>query len=183
MITKKIDTMSNSLILKTIILATFIILLCGCTTSFFDYLTDLPTAKPVKKELVKWPEFPLEEYEALPKEGSGIVTGELFAVTRGGDVKYGAGVDVTLRPYTSYIENKPDYDSKIQELDHIDDRALEYDFKTKTDSYGKFEFTKVPPGKYQVYAFFFWLAGKEPQMIFFDKLIEVKNDETVKVQP
>ena len=71
--------------------------------------------------------------------------GELFGVTRGGDVKIGAGQSITLRPLTSYVRNTPKIDFQTQELEPIDKRISAYDRVINTDAQGKFEFDNVPP--------------------------------------
>src|SRR5262245_40298090 len=48
--------------------------------------------------------FPREEYAALEKSGSAVVSGQAFLKTRGGDVKTAAGEEVYLNPVTSYSE-------------------------------------------------------------------------------
>jgi hypothetical protein len=49
--------------------------------------------------------FPVEEYEKLPTQGTGIVRGQAFLRTVGGDVKVGAGSKVALNPVTSIACN------------------------------------------------------------------------------
>ncbi|EKD4648334.1 carboxypeptidase regulatory-like domain-containing protein, partial [Escherichia coli] len=134
-------------------------------------------------QVVKRPAFPVEEYQALPKEGTGKVKGELFGMTRGGDVKIGAGSKITLRPYTTYIKNTPQINYNTQILETIDGRAVEYDKTVLTDAQGKFEFENVPPGQYEVFGSFSWYAGNYPQVIILDEIITVKNGDVIQVQP
>lgn len=70
-------------------------------------------------------------------------------MTRGG-VKIGAGAEIIIRPYTSYLKNMPSYDYNTQNLEPFDNRMLAYDRKTRTDAQGKFEFDNLPPGKYSI---------------------------------
>ncbi|WP_312949250.1 hypothetical protein [Superficieibacter sp.] len=135
------------------------------------------------KQTVKRPSFPVDEYLALPKKGTGVVKGELFGVTRGGDVKIGAGAEIITRPYTSYLKNTPSYDYNTQALEPFDKRMLAYDRKTRTDAQGKFEFDNLPPGKYTIFGMFSWMAGSMPQFVMLSKTVDVNNDETVQVQP
>ncbi|CAD6150775.1 MULTISPECIES: carboxypeptidase-like regulatory domain-containing protein [Enterobacteriaceae] len=135
------------------------------------------------KQFVKRPAFPVEEYQALPKKGTGKVKGELFGVTRGGDVKIGAGSNIILRPYTSYIKNTPKIDYDTQTLEIIDGRVAEYDRTVLTDAQGKFEFENVPPGQYEVIGSFSWYAGNFPQIVLLNKIITVKNGDVIQVQP
>ncbi|WP_148721855.1 carboxypeptidase-like regulatory domain-containing protein [Klebsiella pneumoniae] len=163
---------------KIITVALCVMGLSGCVPPQGNYGTQHQV-----KQVVKRPAFPVEEYAALPKKGTGVVKDELFGVTRGGDVKIGAGQSITLRPLTSYVRNTPKIDFQTQELEPIDKRISAYDRVINTDAQGKFEFDNVPPGEYSVFGMFSWYAGYMPQLVFLNKDITVKNGETVQVQP
>lgn len=96
------------------------------------------------------PPFPVAEYEALPTEGTGVVTGQVFLRTVGGEVRYGAGSEVDLNPVTSYsrfwYEN--DYRAGGRRLAPYDPRLDAYIITTQADGSGNFRFENVPPGDY-----------------------------------
>lgn len=103
------------------------------------------------------PPINLAEYEALPKEGTGVVTGQVFLRTMVGEVRYGAGSEVSLNPVTSYstfwYENghKPN-----RRLAPPDTRQDAYIITTQADGHGNFRFENVPPGDYYLTSGVFW---------------------------
>jgi hypothetical protein len=46
--------------------------------------------------------FPSDEYAALATTGTGVVKGQVFMKTRGGDVKTAAGSEIHMDPVTTY---------------------------------------------------------------------------------
>ncbi|WP_448647115.1 hypothetical protein [Pseudomonas mohnii] len=94
--------------------------------------------------------FPEAEYKALPKEGTGIVKGQIFLKTVGGDVKYGAGIEVSLIPATSYSASAWEAYQTNSKLTPPDPRVKEYSIRTQSDGTGNFEFRDVPPGRYYI---------------------------------
>ena len=99
----------------------------------------------------------LDEYQALQTEGTGIVSGQGFLKTRGGDVKKAAGSEVILNPVTSYsnqwyevsyLQGKP--------LTALDPRINQYLITTIADGDGRFTFTNVPEGEYYVGTSVYW---------------------------
>lgn len=124
--------------------------------------------------------FPVAEYEALPKTGTGSVTGQAFLRTVGGDVKYGAGSDVYLQPVTAYT--KQWYEVNIlggRQLENPDPRATLGQLSTQADGNGNFTFNNVPPGNYFLSSAVRWSApsqyGLVPQGGVIVKIITVSD--------
>lgn len=105
-------------------------------------------------------DFPVAEYDALQgREGTGVVTGQVFLRTRGGEVRYGAGSEVVLNPVTSY--SRQWYEQAYlggQRLSDPDMRAADALIKTQADGSGNFRFDNVPPGDYYLTSSVFWEA-------------------------
>ncbi|MCP3926574.1 MAG: carboxypeptidase regulatory-like domain-containing protein [Desulfobacterales bacterium] len=142
----------------------------------------VPFIKPIQRV-----QFSPLEYEKLETEGTGIVRGQAFMKTRGGDVKLAAGNKIILNPVTScsnqwyqlsYLQNKP--------LTKPDPRYVNFSIETIADADGKFEFTSVPPGEYYLVAPVFWEAATGYQGAlrrqggYLAKKIKVKNNKEYK---
>jgi len=122
------------------------------------------------------PPFPVAEYEALPTEGTGVVSGQVFLRTRGGDVRYGAGSGVLLNPVTSY--SRFWYQRQYVEgrtLEDADPRQPMYQITTQADGNGNFRFENVPPGTYYLTSGVHWEAGHSVQGGVISKEITVEN--------
>lgn len=141
---------------------------------------------PMQRKPVERIPFPTLEYGQLAKEGTGVVRGEGFLKTRGGDVKTCAGQSVILTPATSYSE-------QFIRVQFVEGRRMEpaspflakYSYSTTADSQGKFEFQNVPPGEYFVYTLVLWEAPTGYRYVYMEPQggavwarILVKNDET-----
>lgn len=135
--------------------------------------------------------FDEREYNALPKTGTGVVKGQVFAKTKGGDVKKGAGNNVMLIPATSYGTQR--YREQIigGKFTSIpeDSRYAKYVLETITDGDGRFTFNNVPPGKYYAVSHITWQViitnryypVTETQGGKVHKEIEIKNGQTIEV--
>jgi hypothetical protein len=99
--------------------------------------------------------FVLAEYERYAKDrlGTASVTGQAFAVTRFGAIKYAAGKTIELAPVTGYsrewyqvgvVGEKP-----LVASAHPEER--DYIRTTVADAQGHFAFEQIPPGDYYVY--------------------------------
>jgi hypothetical protein len=106
--------------------------------------------------------FPAAEYAALPASGTGVVEGQLFLKTIGGDVKVGAGSEIGLNPITSYSEQWYDASyNKRAPLTSADERLERYVRLTQADGSGNFKFTGVPPGRYFVTGVVLWQSPSQ----------------------
>lgn len=96
--------------------------------------------------------FDAVEYAALPTTGTGVVRGQVFATTVGGDVKKGAGESVVMFPATKYGDQR--YYEQVIHGKYAavpeDSRYQLYVLKKTTDGDGRFEFRDVPPGKWYI---------------------------------
>ena len=107
---------------------------------------------------IERPPFPVAEYEALPREGTGVVTGQVFLRTMVGEVRYGAGSQVDLNPVTSYSTfwYHNDYSTGGRNLSPPDTRQDAYIITVQADGEGRFRFENVPPGDYYLTSSVFW---------------------------
>lgn len=104
------------------------------------------------------PKFPEAEYEALPVTGTGVLTGQAFLRTVGGDVKTAAGREVILQPATSYAARwwggSEEY--LVWPEAQLDPRLDRYLRKQTADASGRFSFKNIPAGDYFVSAPVTW---------------------------
>lgn len=166
---------TRSIFIKKIILAFFLSFITACVTV------------PVKQTLQR-PIFANDEYLALAASGNGIVEGQGFLKTIGGDVITSAGEEVRLNPITSY--SKFWYENaylKGHPLSNFDPRYEKYQFTTVADGDGKFKFIDIPPGNFYIVTQVMWQSATgyrgslENQGGLVVKVIEVKNDETTRI--
>ena len=117
---------------------------------------------PIQTRVKRIP-FPQDEYEQLAKDGTGIVTGQAFLKTVGGDVKYAAGNQVFLIPVTSY--SRQWYNvlcTQRQLIEGSDWRHDQYIKKQIADAEGRFTFVDIPAGSYYVSSLVLWAAPTPP---------------------
>ena len=140
-------------------------------------------------QLVQRIPFPIEEYQKLPKMGTGTATvrGQAFLKTRGGDVKYAAGNEIHLLPITSYsnqwyreaiLPNRP--------MAKYDPRYKQYITTIMGDGEGRFEFKNVPAGNYYLSTIVAWeyIAGRGysyPTGGNIVKKISVENGQELRI--
>ena len=136
--------------------------------------------------------FPQEEYDELPETGTGVVKGQAFLRTRGGNVITSAGSRVYLNPlttysiqwYLAYLEDLEDPFNNVV-LSDPDPRLMEYIRETIADASGSFRFENVPPGTYYLTTEVSWDAptgsGFRPQGGILVREIRVEDDRETEV--
>lgn len=124
-------------------------------------LTLTACAAPSTQYVTQMPQFPKSEYDALSLDGKNTLTGQVFLKTIGGDVKFGAGEEVTLTPKTSYSEIA--YNCYITQTlcSEIDTRARAYAKRTIADGEGKFSIHGIAKGHYFVLSEVTWAVASD----------------------
>ena len=125
------------------------------------------------KELKELKEsFDEADYVPFAKPGTGSISGQAFAKTQRGNVRYAAGDKITLIPTTVYgvtwmgmmrrdissvlsYGNNPDY---IKHLP-MDPRAATFTRTTTADAEGRFRFDELAPGDYVVFTTIRWMTS------------------------
>ena len=136
--------------------------------------------------------FDKKEYEPYSKNGSGKISGQLFAKTRGGDIKQGAGEYVYLFPATAYVKDiisqlrtkeqpaleqfgllkeqcDPMWVNSLRTpINAVFDSTFQSDVicklakQVQCDGSSGFEFTNLPAGEYYVEAAISWVITSGP---------------------
>jgi hypothetical protein len=129
--------------------------------------------------------FDEAEYAALPTSGTGIIRGQVFAKTVGGDIKKGAGENVVIFPATKYGTQR--YQEQVLggklAASTPDSRYNKNVFVKTSDGDGKFEFNEIPPGQYYIFSQVTWSIFEPNQFGPIERVqggrvareIEVKN--------
>lgn len=125
------------------------------------------------------------EYDRLATSGTGVVEGQAFLLTAGGDVKKGAGKPVSLVPVTSASTEIHQIEKvRNQVVTGWDDRMKKNTRVVQADADGRFRFTDVPPGDYYVYCWISWLwwnSGVESETGGWAyATVRVRDGETVR---
>jgi len=111
------------------------LILCGCAARV------IPVTVP----------FTDDEYARYSGAGPCSVQGQAFLKTRGGSVKYAAGEDVKLLPYTPYLAEILNINAVYgQQALATDQRYWSTKRNTVADAEGHFEFSKLPCGDYYI---------------------------------
>jgi len=117
---------------------------------------------------VKIPTRPsAEEYSSLPRTGTGSVSGEVTARTKGGTLKSVAGLSVHLDPVTPYSievykalrEHKGFDAEKETETFKFDPAMLAVRRSVRIDNQNKFKISKMPDGEYFVACYVRWMVS------------------------
>lgn len=129
--------------MRTIALVLLSVLLSACA------------ATPVKMTIP----FDEKAFAFSLQQGTGVIYGQAFLKTQGGDVKLGAGNQVELVPLTPYIRERLAKGTIAgQNIEPRDPRVKAYARTTVADAGGNFEFTDIPAGEYVLYCVIQWMA-------------------------
>ena len=130
--------------------------------------------------------FPEKEYTELKTNGNAKITGQVFAKTRGGDVKFGAGNTVMLNPVTSYSNQwyKEVYMLR-NNISEGDIRQQQYIRKTIANGHGNFTFNNIPVGDYYLVSVITWEVAYGSTMhqqggLIVEK-VSVKENDVIEV--
>lgn len=164
--------------MRNAVLAVFLlVLLAGCQVA--------PKPQEVVSRKVPFPE---EYYAQLEKEGTSTITGQVFMTTRGGDVKYGAGRQVSLTPVNPYTTEAAQAMMGGRVIEDADPRASEFTRNKIADGQGRFEFNNLPAGRYYVASSVYWQVysgnryiGMQDQGGVIVRIAEVGEGETEEI--
>lgn len=121
----------------------FVTLLSGCAT---------PSAQVTQAV----PSFDEATCISYIGEGYNTISGQAFATTRGGNVKFAAGKSVYLMPATEYFVGMAGRDFK-----GLDNRAKKYIQETTADGSGNYSFSRLRDGAYLAVTYLYWSIGNE----------------------
>ncbi|MGM0984106.1 MAG: hypothetical protein ACQEXG_11875 [Pseudomonadota bacterium] len=115
---------------------------------------EIPEAEPpsTTKRVTRQVAFSADEYGALEKSGSGVISGRLLL---GGRPVANAGVAVA--PVTTYSAEAAEQALAGNAVERADPRAREYTHTTRTDGNGYFRITGLPAGEFYVSG-----SGRDP---------------------
>lgn len=137
--------------------------------------------------VVQRPDFDPAEYAGLDERtGTGIVSGQVFLRTRGGEVRYGAGSEVILNPVTSYSRFWYEVGHvQRKQISPPDPRLDRYLITTQADGNGNFRFENVPAGDYYLTSSVFWevpvgIYTSQPQGGFISEPVTVVDGSEIR---
>lgn len=116
------------------------------------------------------------EIAELPQTGTGVVTGQVFLRTVGGDVKYGAGSRVYLYPATTYTDQFYRAHMGKTPTAVFDMRAKQAGQAMQADGTGSFRFESVPPGAYYLESEVEWFSPSRHGLSRQGGIIMVKTE-------
>lgn len=101
-----------------------------------------------------------EEYQRFRSDGSGVIEGQAFLVTIGGDVKVGAGREVWLNPVTTYSTEW--YERGVIAYETLEPAPAEVPppRTTVADGEGRFRFERLPAGDYYLACRIDWAVSQ-----------------------
>lgn len=110
----------------------------------------------------RWGQINPAEYVAVAQTGGGSVVGQAFLKQRNGQVRYGAGNEVTLDPATSYSTKWWNECARLfkckSNAPGPDSVFLRARRTTTSDGEGRFRFEALPAGEYYVRTYVLWEA-------------------------
>lgn len=142
-----------------------------------------PNNQPVPERNVEpVAEFDEAAMRAAFTQGHAIIRGQAFAKTRGGDVKYGAGNNILVVPFTGYVD---ECQRLLQSGFHSEcaNKISPFARTISADGEGRFEISSLKPGKYQLATDISWEVptgyGLERTGGSFVKVVEVVSDADI----
>ncbi|MGD1090116.1 MAG: hypothetical protein ABR955_15535, partial [Verrucomicrobiota bacterium] len=106
--------------------------------------------------------FDESAFQPFVGKGTSTITGQAFQKTIGGDVKYGAGDEVSLIPATPYTTEMIQAWQKSARKNllllppQITPQLQKYVREVIADGSGNFEFQNIPAGDYYIVCPIFW---------------------------
>jgi len=123
--------------------------------------------------------FPVDEYAALPTTGTGVVEGQAFMKTRGGEVRTAAGNEIHMDPVTTYSTQMYEViylqglqltleDPKYREYFESVDWGPTNQGSWFSDAEGEFKLENIPPGEYYIMTNVTWEAPVTKTETYWD---------------
>ncbi len=108
--------------------------------------------------------FDPAEYAPFSRVGTGVIEGQAFLKTKGGDVKLAAGEPVYLNPVTTYsTEFFETYVIGYRDVEPSDPRAGDFSRTVVGDGEGRFRFEGLPAGDYYLHCAIHWYYSEYGQ--------------------